>query len=262
MREKDLDKFLDNLIIRGLIQEAEQDNAELEAALREMSEEDFLALIYDAAEEPAAAAMSIEKEMALKDMISMNTTPSRISLRKANRVVYEYAEWDAPTPLNKPETTKNRQKAWKIWAGAISSIAAILLIVFIPAHMDMNSRICESALLASEAYMEPSRGIDISSMKKEEVKALLPELKKQYSISIKQHREQPMGITGEQIGDTDDIDYYIRSMTPQDAGLELVQAYLKLNQKDKAIEVLHELEAIDENPEFRDYCRKMLEILK
>ena len=169
--------------------------------------------------------------------------------------------FDIPEKEHIPEKPEIRQKGWKIWAGAIASVAAILLLVFIPAHREMDSRICESALLVSESYMGPSRGSDIPTMPKEEVKALLPELEKQYSISIKQNGEPSVGIVGEQNRDTDDIEYYIKNMTPQEAGLDLVQAYLKLNQKDKAIEVLHELEANDENPEFRDYCRKMLEIL-
>ena len=41
MKEKDLDKHLDNLIIDGLIKEAEQDNADFEAAMRKMSDEEF-----------------------------------------------------------------------------------------------------------------------------------------------------------------------------------------------------------------------------
>ena len=271
MKEKDLEKCLDNLIIKGLIQEAEQDNAELEAALREMSEEDFLSLIYEADEEPIdadaystiASSMNMDMEFITEDKASMTeSVPCRKMLRYAKGLSNEFDEYDSHKPLYKPRHASSGNKGWKIWTGAIASIAAILLIVFIPAHMDMNSRICESALLASEAYLGPSRGIDISSMKKEEVKALLPELEKLYSISIKQHRDQSMGMAGEQIGDTDDIEYYIKNMTPQVAGLDLVQAYLKLNQKDKAIEVLHELEANDENHEFRAYCRKMLEILK
>lgn len=45
MKEKDLEKNLDNLIIDGLIKEAEQDNADFEAAMRKLSDEEFDELI-------------------------------------------------------------------------------------------------------------------------------------------------------------------------------------------------------------------------
>ena len=263
MKEKDLDKCLDNLIIKGLIQEAEQDNADFEIAMREMSNEDFLALIYDTVEEPVAAAMSMEKEVFLKDKV-IPSAPRRITLRKANHVSNEWDEWDAPAPSNKHKVQMSGSKVWKIWAGAIASVAAILLFVFVPAYREMDTRLCESALLASEAYMPPSRGTDISSMNDDEVKDMLPELEKQYAVSIAQSREPsaPKGIVGEQNRDMDDLSYYMELVSPRDAGMELVQAYLKLNQKDKAIGTLRELAESDEDHDFSEYCQKMLEILE
>lgn len=268
MKEKDLEKCLDNLIIKGLIREAEQDNAEFEAAMRNMSDEDFLALIYDTVEEPTIKDLHLKRSH-----VMYSNAPSE----KLSEVAFcvsdgfdesssdDRADWDNPTRLNQPKAKNSANKAWKIWSAAIASIAAILLIVFVPAHMDMESRLCESALLVSETYMEPSRGSDISSMDQDEVKAMLPELQKQYAISIKQsmrlHGEQSMTITGEQSEDMDDIEYYIQHASPREAGMELVQAYLKLNQKDKAIETLRELTEADDDPEFAEYCRKMLEIL-
>ena len=264
MKEKDLERCLDNLIIKGLIQEAEQDNAEFEAAMRDMSDEDFLSLIYETSEVPTHSGVLTEKNIvfAREDSAAMS---SNIAFGMSGEFEDNSSDYwdffDIPEKEHIPEKPEIRHKGWKIWAGAIASVAAILLLVFIPAHREMESRLCESALLVSESFIGPSRGSDIPTMPKEEVKAILPKLEKQYSISIKQ-REQSMGIVGEQTGDSDDIEYYIQNMTSQEAGLDLVQAYLKLNQKDKAIEVLYELEANDENPEFRDYCRKMLEILK
>lgn len=49
MKEKDLEKNLDNLIIDGLIKEAEQDNADFEAAIRKMREADFNQLVRSGA---------------------------------------------------------------------------------------------------------------------------------------------------------------------------------------------------------------------
>ncbi|MDE5794014.1 MAG: hypothetical protein K2I08_04765 [Muribaculaceae bacterium] len=259
MREKDLEKCLDNLIIKGLIQEAEQDNAEFEAAMREMSEEDFLALIYEADEESMRASMIRENKMVLKNTISMEIAPSLIPHRKANFAAEEYDEWDAPTPLNKPETTKNRQKVWKIWSAAIASVAAILLIVFIPAYREMDSRLCESALLASATYMPPSRGgDDIVTMPKDEVKALLPELKMQYSASLKREEGIQYMITPED----KEKEYYNLISDPQEAGMELVQAYLRLNKKEKAIEVLRQLSDKYGDSEFGEHCKDLLEILE
>lgn len=47
MKEEDLKKNLDKIIIDGLIKEAEQENADFEAAMKKMSNEDFLELIMD-----------------------------------------------------------------------------------------------------------------------------------------------------------------------------------------------------------------------
>ena len=41
MKEQDLNKHLDNIIIKGLIREAQQDDADLAAAIRKISDEDF-----------------------------------------------------------------------------------------------------------------------------------------------------------------------------------------------------------------------------
>ena len=41
MKEKDLEKMLDSMIVDGLIKEAEQDNADFEYAMSKISEEDF-----------------------------------------------------------------------------------------------------------------------------------------------------------------------------------------------------------------------------
>lgn len=259
MKEKDLEKCLDNLITDSLIKEAEQDNAEFEAAMRNMSDEDFLALIYDTVEMPKATAsyssdpVIYEKNIALPQRIR-----SRILLSNANSVEDEWDEWDAPTQSSKSIIRTPAQKGWKIWIAAIASMAAILLIVFIPAYREMDSRLCESALLVSEAYMGQSRGVEVSSMEKEEVKAILPDLEKQYSISIKNAK----GIAGKSSQEQDEASYYLEKLSLRETGMELVQAYLKLNQKEKAIKTLRELAESDTDPEFTEYCRKMLEILE
>lgn len=203
MKEKDLDKCLDNLIIKGLIREAEQDNADFEVAMLNMSDDDFLTLIM-------------------------------------------------------PGKTRPQQMGWKIWTAAIASAAAILLLVLVPAHMDMDSRICGSALLASEASMPHSRGMDISSMNDKEIRASLPELERQYQASKRSND----GILYQQAPGKDNPDYYLGQMTPSEAGMDLVQAYLRLGMRDKAVETLRELADNESDPQFGNYCRKMLEILE
>ena len=260
MKEKDLEKCLDNLIIKGLIQEAEQDNAEFEAAMRKMSDEDFLALIYDTVEDHSRAAISLEKDIVLanKESVEMSSNiafgaSGLFEDDKGN----EWDDFDLPAATRVPEKSEMPQKGWKIWAAAIASVAAILLIVLIPVNKDLNSRLCESALLASTAFNAQTRGVDIASMSKEEVNGMLPELEMKYSAS-----KHSGDIRYEKAPENDYPEYYIRNTDPIEAGMDLVQAYLKLNRKDDAIIVVRELIESDADPEFKDYCQKMLKILE
>ncbi|MDE6479372.1 MAG: hypothetical protein K2L45_03805 [Muribaculaceae bacterium] len=262
MKEKDLEKCLDNLIIKGLIQEAEQDNAEFEAAMREMSDEDFLSLICETSEVSTDSGILAEKNIVLarKDSVAMS---SDIAFSMSGEFEDNSSDyWDffgIPEEEHIPEKPEMRQRGWKIWAGAIASVAAILLLVFIPAHREMDSRLCESALLASEAYMGPSRGGgDILTMPKEEVKAMLPELERQFSASLKRDE----GIRYMETPENKDSEYYLMFSDPQEAGLALAHAYLRLNMKEKAIEVLRQLSDEYGDSEFEDHCKKLLEILE
>lgn len=47
MKEKDFDSHIDDLIIDGLIKEAEQDNADFEAAMRRITDEEFFEIIME-----------------------------------------------------------------------------------------------------------------------------------------------------------------------------------------------------------------------
>ena len=261
MKEKDLEKCLDNLIIKGLIQEAEQDNAEFEAAMRNMSDEDFLSLIYDTEEKPQVGAWEMKSGTALNDNFVMSGS-HHVANRMSNIAFGAAYDWDEldeePVPAQPTEIPATRQINWKIWAGAIASVAAILLIILIPASRSMNTQLCESALLASELYTTPSKGLVISSMQKDEVKDMLSELEKQYSVS----KHSGKGIQYAQAPETENSDYYLGNFNPQEAGIDLVQAYLKLGMKDKAIDVLHELEASTDNADFVEFCQKMLKILE
>ncbi len=252
MKEKDLEKHLDNLIIDGLIKESEQDNADFEAAMRNMSDEDFLALIYDGTPEHTATSYENKKaaEPAYKELKSSKEASIEIAkpitLNKAQRI---------PTVT---ECSESKRWNWKPWVAAIASAAAILLIVLIPTYHNMSSRVCESALMASASYGKPSRGLDIMTMSADEVKGMLSELKMNYKASM----DQTEDIQGIEASDNESTDYYIVAADPQEAGMELVQAYLKLNEKGKAIDVLRQLSEKYKNSEFGEHCNKLLKILE
>ena len=78
MKEKDLDKHLDNLIIDGLIKEAEQDNADFEAAMRNMSDEEFEELIYEPVDAEA-------KEDRASEMMAASVAADMDHLEKRRR---------------------------------------------------------------------------------------------------------------------------------------------------------------------------------
>ncbi len=96
-------------------------------------------------------------------------------------------------------------------------------------------------------------------MPNEEVKEMLPELQKQYDAS-KNHE----GLYFEEVETNEEFseEYYISHVNPQEAGMDLVQAYLKLNDKERAIEVLHELSDKYDDSDFGNQCRMLLEILE
>ncbi len=95
-------------------------------------------------------------------------------------------------------------------------------------------------------------------MPSEEVKKMLPELEDQYSAAKKNKYENK----GVEIPDGDVGDYYLQHLDPDQAGLDLVQAYLRLNNKEKAAEVLKEMTESSADEEFKQYCKKLLEILE
>ena len=148
MKEKDFDKHLDNLIIDGLIKEAEQDNADFEAAMRKMSDEDFEELIYESAYADQCGA----SEMA----------PARPRAAK-----------------------KSKWQVFRPWITSAVAAAAVVLIILIPSVNAMNDKLCDSVLYASSAYITPSKGgFDISSASIEQLKVELPKLEKRYGDCI------------------------------------------------------------------------------
>ena len=161
MKEKDLDKHLDNLIIDGLIKEAEQDNADFEAAMRNMSDEEFEELIY----EPAYA--EAEEDRA-SEMMAASVAADTDYLEKRRRhqpLVAKKSKWQVLRP----------------WITSAVTAAAVVLIVLIPSVNAMNGKLCDSALYASNAYITSSRSAsEINGLSDGQLKSKLPELEKRY----------------------------------------------------------------------------------
>lgn len=262
MKEKDFEKCLDNIIIDGLIKEAEQDNADFEIAMREMTDEDFLALIYNGVSRHVAASINknasepVYKELIFEEgEIQLSHSPIR---RTKGKILTECSPFvEDGFADNSIPKTETRARMWKPWIAAIASAAAILLIILLPGYYSMNSRLCESALIASSSFVTPSRGIEISSMTKDEIKELLPELIMQYEASMGQEES----INRNEDSHDESSGYYFVAKDPMEAGLDLVQAYLKLNERGKAIEILTQLSHKYGDSEFGDQCKKLLDIL-
>lgn len=226
MKEKDLEKNLDNLIIDGLIKEAEQDNADFEAAMRQMSEEEFEELIY----EPAYAEND-------EDRASEMATASI-----AADMDYNERQWKRSLPS---VAKKSKWQVFRPWISSAVAAAAVVLIVLIPSINAMNGKLCDSALYASTEYITSSRSAsEINGLSDDQLKAKLPELEKRYKDCIKED--------GKFTYYTDDL---------KEAGWDLTLAYLKLHKKGDAVKVLKVLSAQFNGTPFGNHCQKMLDQL-
>ncbi len=226
MNEKDLEKNLDNLIIDGLIKEAEQDNADFEAAMRKMSDEEFVELIYEPAyayaEKDRALDMAAASIAADMDLFEKQQTTSR-------SIVAKKSKWQVLRP----------------WITSAVAAAAVVLIILIPSVNAMNGKLCDSALYASTAYITSSRSAnEINGLSDDQLKVKLPELEKRYKDCIKED--------GKFTYYTDDL---------REAGWDLTLAYLRLHKKGDAVKVLKVLSAQFNGTPFGNHCQKMLDQL-
>lgn len=226
MKEKDLEKNLDNLIIDGLIKEAEQDNADFEAAMRKISDEEFAELIY----EPAYAYASEVRA----SRIAAASIDSDMNYCEKRRVP------DKPFVAN-----KSKWQVFRPWITSAVAAAAVVLIILIPSVNAMNGKLCDSALYASNSYITSSRSAnEINGLNDDQLKAKLPKLEKRYKACIKED--------GKFTYYTDDL---------KEAGWDLTLAYLKLHKKGDAVKVLKVLSAQFNGTPFGDHCHKMLDQL-
>lgn len=227
MKEKDLDKHLDNLIIDGLIKEAEQDNADFEAAMRNMSDDEFEELIYEPvyaeAEEDRASEMIAASVAADMDMDYLEKQ------RRQKPVLAKKSKWQVFRP----------------WITSAVAAAAVVLVVLIPSVNAMNGKLCDSALYASNAYITSSRSAsEINGLSEDQLKSKLHELEKRYKKCIKED--------GKFTYYTDDL---------KEAGWDLTLAYLRLHKKRDAIKVLKVLSIQFEGTPFGNHCQKMIDQL-
>lgn len=226
MKEKDLEKNLDNLIIDGLIKEAEQDNADFEAAMRKMSHDEFEELIYEPAyayaEKYRASEMAEASIAADIDFSEKQKAPSR--------------------PL---AAKKSKWQVFRPWISSAVAAAAIILIVLIPSINVMNGKLCDSAIYASNEYITSSRSAsEINGLTEDQLKAKLPEIEKRYKDCIRED--------GKFVYYTEDL---------QEAGWDLTLAYLRLHKKGDAINILKVLVQQFQGTSFGEHCDLMLKQL-
>lgn len=251
MKEKDLEKNLDNLIIDGLIKEAEQDNADFEAAMRKISDEEFDELLYD-----HAAKQEREFEVISEPTCSYSIIGEReqktsyrkpIVLEKALRASLD-DDFSGDFDDGSKEFEESKTSKWKIfrpWVISAVAAVAVILIVLIPSMNMMNARLCESALYASESYITPTKGgFDISNATVAEIKEELPNLELRFK---------------ECIHDEGKLIYYTADF--QEAGWDLVVAYLKLHKKRDAVIVLKMLDEPYVDTDFGRHCKALLDQL-
>lgn len=243
MKEKDLDKNLESIIIDGLIKEAEQENADFAAAVKNMSDEEF----EDMVRQPAYA--DYDEDVRYSSVSELDVSPIAASRMVAADRAMSLNYFDnedktvEPAAASKPKVS--RFKVFRPWIAAAVSAAAVILIVLIPSINTMNAKLCDSALYMSEAYITaPKGGFDISSATIEQIKEELPNLEHQYQNTIEKEGKL----------------VYFRDGF-QDAGWTLAVAYLKLHKKNDAIKVLMALESQTKGTPFGNHCKELLKQL-
>lgn len=262
MKEKDLEKNLDNLIINGLIKEAEQDNADFEVAMLHMSDEEFAKIV----KEPSTTELHhAQLSTSFSHVDECKVFPSivlKATIDEDNEVVLNNIDGDVevtdkaaehmaegfaePAPLPLPAVKKkNLWRSFRPWISAAITAAAVVLIVLIPSINTMNGKLCDAALYASAPYITANKGeFDVSSVSIDELKTELPALEARYKESIKEYGK---------------FSYYTDDLRV--AGWDLTVAYLKLHKKRKAVEILKVLTEQYKDTTFGNHCKTILQQL-
>ena len=262
MKEKDLEKNLDNLIINGLIKEAEQDNADFEVAMLHMSDEEFAKIVKETSNTELHFAMGLSNCFIMEDCNVLSSTSMQASIDEDNEVVLNNIDGEVevtdkavehmaegfagPAPLPLPAVKKkNLWRSFRPWISAAITAAAVVLIVLIPSINTMNGKLCDAALYASAPYITANKGeFDVTSISIDELKTELPALEARYKECIKEYGK---------------FSYYTDDL--QEAGWDLTVAYLKLHKKRKAVEILKVLTEQYKDTTFGNHCKTILQQL-
>lgn len=151
---------------------------------------------------------------------------------------------------NSDNTEKKKKKSWlsklSPWILAAIVSAAVILAIVIPERELVDARLCDSALLASQAYIEMSQqAIAVNDLDEEVLENRLHDIELQYKKSV------------EKVGGQ----YYYSKNLRHD-GWALVIAYLRLHKRKKAIKILQILEEQYERTDFGKHCAVLLKFLE
>lgn len=257
MKEEDLDRYIDSLIIDGLIKESEQDNADFENAMRSMSDDAFYDIIlglnpvdkvkseeYEFHDEPKSA-----NDECCYSMIVPDGEESIVS-ENASNMHYRLGRRG---PSNQPITyasepdfeERDKKSLWhrvRPWIISAFCAAAFIAAVIIPINNHINARLCDNALYISEAYMnQENLYIPTQQMPLDKVESELPALEQYYEAYKQQN---------------------VASEDLQRAGCELATAYLRLHKRSDAVKVLNDLAEQFKGTDFGTQCATLVKTLE
>lgn len=250
MKEKDLNKCLDNLIIDGLIKEAEQDAIEFAEAMRRTSDGEFEDVVmHDAWAEAADEDIDLADDFCIQQ--SKFSSLDMKCPQFAHGEAIDFMSDEPRSPMVSPASAlsapkRSRLKAFRPWIAAAVAAVAVILIVLVPSINSMNGRLCESALYMSEDYITAPMGggFDVSSASPEQIKAELPALEARYQAAL--NTVDKPTLQGEELSE---------------AGWTLAVAYLRLHKKGDAVKVLKELATREGDTPLGQHSARLLEQL-
>ena len=281
MKEEDLDKYLDSLIIDGLIKESEQDNADFENAMRTMSDEAFYDIILglnpvdELETNTASSDLCFNADMSLcfnkietgdeEEDGQEDENNKKVKASSCNESRIFKPQWKTQDAANdiRHTITSERELApcaadaapdfeeikhmslWRKvrpWIISAACAAAVITAVVIPVNNHINARLCDNALYVSEVYMtQKNFYIPTQGMPLDKVKSELPALEQYYNA----YKEQ--NAASEEL---------------QRAGWELAMAYLRLHKRSDAAKVLTDLAEQFKDIDFGTQCATLVKMLE
>lgn len=243
----------ENILIEGILKEAAQDNSDFEAAMLNISEEEFDEIIKEGAvadSSPINYCLDLSVSKCCNRISEENRTLEKVAdeliIEKSDeayssRINHKFSrEPELPIAYNKRNGFSFRSVF--LWITGISAIAAVILFVFILRFNYIDGKLCDGAVYMSEAYVAPSEdGLNLYSASTDQIEKALPELERRCSVALE--------------------DDYTGQVFPENDMWNLAVAYLRLHKKDDAIRVLRVLESHTLGTPMGDHCKKLLEEL-